>query len=152
MTMDAPTPPPGMPTLPGGGVPHGGVFAVSEVLPVIVQARQHLDTLRTERREARERAAQAKAHARKVRANLIVHLRVWGNDGTSGLPIKTSAERQEWADADPEVQQAELDADLAQTLAIAAGDALTDAQAYFATLQTLAGMERDSFRAERAGR
>lgn len=150
--LPAAPPPPG--SSPGGGglVPQGGVFAVSEVLPIIIQARREVDRLRGERREARERAAQAKAKARKTRADLIVTLRVWGNGETSGIPMKTSAERQEWADASPEVQQAELEADLAQTLAINAGDAYADAQAHFATLQTLAGMERDQFRAERAGR
>ena len=76
-------------------------------------------------------------------------LRVWGNEGSDGLPIKTSVERNEWADADANVQQAELDADLAQTLAMVAASAWQEANAYFGTLQTMLGMERDQFKFER---
>jgi len=145
--MEHLTPPPGMPRLPGGGV-----FAVSEVLPIMAAASRELEQRRQERKRLRDEAAEAKALARKTRANLIVHLRVWGNEGTGGIPIKTSAERQEWADADPEVQRTELAADLAQTAAINAGDALEDAQAYFSSLSTMLATERDSMKAERAGR
>ena len=71
---------------------------------------------RAEWQRLRIEANNAKAVAKQTRANLVVRLRVFGNDGTGGIPIKTSAERLEWADADPEVQQAELNADLAQTV------------------------------------
>lgn len=144
-------PPPGMPPMPGGGLPRGGVFAVSEVLPIMAAASRQLEHLRAERKRLRDEAAEARALARKTRANLIVELRVWGNEGSSGLPITTSVERNEWADADPDVQRTELAADLAQTAAMNAGDALTDAQAYFSSLSTMLATERDSMRAERSG-
>lgn len=131
-------------------LPQQGAFAISEVLPIMQHHAAELRRLRDERKRLRDAAAQAKANARRVRANLVAYLRTFGNDVT-GAPIKTSAERQEWADADAEVQQAELDADLAQAAAINAGDALADQQAIFATLQTMLGVERDVLKAERHG-
>jgi len=101
--------------------------------------------------ERTENRLEAKAKARKVRADLIVYLRVWGTEETGGLPIKTSAERNEWADADADVQQAELEADLAQTVQMSSRAAWEEAQAYFGTLQTMLGMERDEFKFERGG-
>lgn len=131
-------------------LPHQGAFAISEVLPIMQHHAAELRRLRGERKRLRDEAAVAKANARRVRANLVAYLRTFGNDVT-GAPIKTSAERQEWADADADVQQAELDADLAQAAAINAGDALADQQAIFATLQTMLGVERDMMKAERHG-
>lgn len=131
-------------------VPQRGAFAMSEVLPLMKDASLKLAEARQERKELRDRAALAKAAAKAVRANLIVHLRVWGNGGTGGVPIKTSAERNEWADADADVQQAELDADLAQAAAINAGDALKHAEEYFSSLQGMLAIERDEWKAERS--
>lgn len=141
--------PTGPGTQPGPLVPRGGSFAVSEVLPLIAAASHQLNTLREERHAARERAAEAKANARRIRANLIVNLRVWGIEVEGIPPIKTSAERNEWADADANVQQAELEADLAQAAAINAGDALDDAQSYFETLRSMLAIERDDLNTER---
>lgn len=151
MTMVPPPPPPGYQPGAGAPVPRGGVFAMSEVLPLISAASRRLDDLRDEREQKRTQASEAKALARKLRADLIIRLRVWGSPETGNVPIKTSAERQEWADADPEVQQAELDADLAQTVAMAAGDAHADAQRYFDTLQTMLATERDQLRMDMQG-
>lgn len=145
-------PPPGYP---GGAIqqaptaqmqmqmPQRGVFAMSETLPIIQNHLAAMNTARDEWLRLRVAANEAKAHAKQTRANLIVRLRVFGNDGTGGIPIKTSAERNEWADADPGVQQAELDADLAQTVQMAAREAYDDAQAAFDTLRSMLGMERD---------
>lgn len=144
MSDVAPRPPVGGPTPP----PQRGAFAVSEVLPKMRDASMKMDRTRTEWQVAREASNQAKAHAKKVRADLIVRLRAFGNQ-TTGVPIKTSAERQEWADADPTVQQAELDADLAQTLAMVAHAAFEQAVEEFGVLRTMLGMERDQFAAER---
>jgi hypothetical protein len=127
------------------------VFATSEVIPLIQQAAAQMNDARLEWQRLREEADRKKAHAKQVRANLIVRLRVWGNTGTGDQPIKTSAERQEWADADPDVQQAELDADLAQTLQMVTRGRYDDAQAFFSTLQTMQAMERDEARREFGG-
>lgn len=147
MTMEMPggARPPARPSL-----PQGGVFATSEVLPIMQQASRQLNELREERHRLRDVAAEAKALAKKTRADLIVTLRVWGNEST-GVPIKTSAERNEWADADAEVQRTELAADLAQAAAINAGDALTHAQEFFSSLQGMLAIERDEMKAERGG-
>lgn len=140
--MQPPGPPP-------GGLPQSGAFAMSEVLPLMQRASHELTRLRGERKLARDRAAEAKALAKKTRADLIVHLRVWGNEATGDIPIKTSAERNEWADADANVQQTELEADLAQAAAINAGDALDHAEEYFSSLQGMLAIERDEMKAER---
>jgi len=132
----------------GPPLPQMGSFATSEVLPLIAQAARELNYAREDRKRLRDLAAEAKAHAKRTRANLIVTLRVWGNDST-GAAIKTSAERQEWADADANVQQAELDADLAQTLAMNAGDALKHAEDYFSALSGMLAIERDELKAQR---
>lgn len=143
-------------TMPGPlarpGMPSGGVFAVSEVVPQIIAAHAEAERLRAEWAEARRRQDDAVANAKRTRANLIVRLRVFGNEGTNGLPIKTSAERNEWADADVDVQQAELDADLAKSLAQTTREAYNLARSQFDMLRTALGMERDSFGAERSGR
>ena len=141
-------PPPGA-QRPGGLVPQRGAFAMSEVLPIIQQASTEMRARREAWLEAREARDRAKALAKKTRADCIINLRVWGTEETGGVPIKTSAERNEWADADAEVQQAELEADLAQTVAMAAHAAWQEASAYFGTLQTMLGMERDEFKHER---
>lgn len=141
---------PGMPAAGLPAIPKSGVFAQSEVLPIMQAASRALEAHRRAWQEAREDANRKKARAKKVRADLVVHLRTWGND-TTGTPIKTSAERQEWADADPEVQQAELEADLAQTVQMAAHDAYRQALEEFGMLRTMLGMERDDAAAERGG-
>lgn len=134
---------------PPAGPPQRGAFAVSEVLPLQARASATLRDARQTWEDRRREANEAKAHAKQVRANLIVRLRVWGNDSTDSVPIKTSAERQEWADADPEVQEAELAADIAQTVAMAAHGAYQQALEEFGMLRTMLGMERDQFAAER---
>lgn len=131
-----------------GALPTAGAFATSEVLPMMANASRHLAQARANWRELRDTAATAKAAAKATRANLIVHLRVWGNEAI-GQPIKTSAERNEWADADAAVQQAELDADLAQSAAMDARAALEHAEDYFKSLTTMLGIERDEMKAER---
>ena len=157
MTDDRRQPPPGALVAAGGGaspavvLPSSGVFAQSEVMVAIRQARDEMWRTRSAWIEARTAKDEAKAHARKTRADLIVRLRVFGNEGTDGVPIKTSAERNEWADADAAVQRAELDADLAQTLAMTAYEAYQDAQALFQTLQGILGIERDDMKMSRRG-
>lgn len=131
-------------------VPRGGVFAISEVMPLIQRAAADLADKRAAWQDARNAKDEAHAKARKVRADLMVTLRILGNDQT-GVPIKTAAERNEWADADPTVQQAELDRDVAQTAAMATYEAYQDAQSSFSLLQSYLGMERDSLRSERHG-
>lgn len=143
-------PPPGA-SAPGGvALPQRGVFATSEILPMISQAAAEMNRRRQEWEELRTAADNAKAEAKRVRANLIVTLRTWGNDVT-GQPIKTSAERQEWADADADVQRLELEADLAQTVQMTARQAYDDAQSYFSTLSGLLAIERDEMKREHGG-
>lgn len=141
------------PTAPQGGglVPTQGAFATSEVLPKIAHASRELTRLQDEWRTLRDQAAQDKSAAKALRANLIVTLRVWGNEGTSGLPIKTSAERNEWADADSDVQATELKADLAQTAAMHARSQLDAAQDYFSALQSMLAIERDELKRAYSG-
>lgn len=147
MTM---APPPG--SSPGGvALPQRGAFAVSEVVPIVQQAAAEMRRLRGEWLELRTARDNAKAEAKRVRANMMVHLRVWGNDETGGVAIKTAVERNEWADADPDVQRTELEADLAQSAAMNAHAAWVEAQAYFQTLQSMLGMERDQLKWERGG-
>lgn len=134
-----------------GGVPSGGVFAISEVLPLMRDASSQLTQARERWREARDAAAHAKAEAKRTRANLIVHLRVWGNDGTTGMPIKTSAERNEWADADEAVQQSELAADLAQTNAMNERAVLDAAEEHFKALTGMLAIERDQLKRDADG-
>lgn len=141
-------PPPGQDILAGGSLPQRGVFATSEVLPMISAAAARMSEAGANWRELREEADRKRDHAKRVRANLIVSLRTWGNDVT-GQPIKTSAERQEWANADADVQQAELEADLAQTVQMAAREAYNDAQGAFDILRSMLAIERDENRAER---
>lgn len=148
MTMG---PPPGASTPGGVALPQRGAFAVSEVVPIVQQAAAEMRRLRSEWLTLREARDYAKAEAKKTRANLMVHLRVWGNDDTGRVAIKTAVERNEWADADPEVQRTELDADLAQSAAMNAHAAWVEAQAYFQTLQSMLGMERDQLKWERGG-
>lgn len=138
MTMVPPVPPPGAPP----PMPTRGAFAVSEVVPLISQASNAKAAAHAAYVTAAQRAADTKAAARKVRADLIVRLRAFGND-TTGVAIKTSAERNEWADADPTVQQAELEADLALEAKRSARMAWEDADAQFQVLRTMLGMERD---------
>jgi hypothetical protein len=156
---DQRTPPPGSALAqPGGGpvgeqvtLPSGGVFAQSEVMRTIREARNEMWQRKEAWLELRTAKDHAKAKAKKTRADLMVRLRVFGNDATDGVPMKTAVERNEWADADADVQRAELEADLAQTVAMASYEAYQDAQALFATLQTVLGIERDDIRSTRAG-
>lgn len=144
----APPPPPPV----GGGVmPQRGVFATSEIVPMISSAAAEMRRRHDAWLDLRRTADEARAYAKKVRADLIVTLRVFGNEGTASMPIKTSAERNEWANADGAVQQAELDADLAQTVQMAAREAYNDAQGQFAVLQSLLAIERDEMKREHAG-
>lgn len=127
---------------PGPLLPNGGAFATSEVIPLVHQAATRKRQTAAAFADAADAAAEAKAHAKAVRANLIITLRAFGNEVT-GAPIKTSAERNEWADADADVQAAELDADLKAVLKASARMAWEDADNEFQVLRTLLGMERD---------
>jgi hypothetical protein len=147
--------PPGHPSHQGGApggvpLPQRGVFATSEVLPLLHQASARMNELGADWKRLREEANEKAAAAKRIRANLIVELRTWGNDVT-GQPIKTSAERQEWADADADVQQAELEADLAQTVQMHAREVYHDAQGYFDVLRQMLAVERDEQKREYGG-
>lgn len=150
-------PPPGSALSREGGpvptvtLPTGGVFAQSEVMVSIRQAAQEMQRTRAEWIERRSAKDHAKAHARKTRADLMVRLRVFGNEATDDAPMRTAVERNEWADADADVQRAELDMDLAQSLAMTAYEAYQDAQALFGTLQGILGIERDDLKMTRRG-
>lgn len=139
---------PGRVIVPAPGTPQRGVFATSEIVPLISSAGQEMRSARSDWLELRKAADQAKSDAKRVRAALIIELRVWGAEATGQVPIKTSAERNEWADADPKVQQAELDADLAQTVQMAAREAYNDAQARYGVLQSMLAIERDEMKRE----
>lgn len=144
-------PPPGASGAPGGvALPQRGVFATSEIIPMLTQASSRMRELGADWSALRAEADEKKAHAKRVRANLIVELRTWGNEVT-GQPIKTSAERNEWADADADVQQAELEADLAQTVQMVAREAYHDAQGYFDVLRQMLATERDEQKREYSG-
>lgn len=143
-------PPPGARQAPGG-VPSGGVFAISEVLPLMRDASRQLDLARERWKAARDDAAQSKADAKRTRANLIVQLRVWGNEGSGGRPITTSVERQEWADADESVQTAELAADLAQSNAMNERAVLDAAEEHFRALTGMLAIERDQLKRDADG-
>lgn len=132
-----------------GALPRSGSFAMSEVLPLIQRASRELTELRNEWRRLRDAAAQAKADAKRIRAGLMVRLRVFGNDDTNGAPMKTAVERGEWADADSNVQNAELAADLAQSASMDARAALDHAEEYFGTLRSMLGIERDDLQGQR---
>lgn len=137
------------PGIQSGALPRSGSFAVSEVLPLIQQASHRLETLRYDWKRLRDEAAEAKALAKKTRANLIVYLRIWGTERTGSNPMKTSVERNEFADADPDVQHAELAADLAQSAAMDARAGLDHAEEYFGTLRSMLGIERDDLQGQR---
>lgn len=135
-------------------MPRHGAFAVSEVLPLISARARNLEHLQAEAYQLRIAADEAKAEAKRVRASFISRLRVWGIqvDGYDIPPIKTSAERQEWANADPDVQQAELDADLAQSAKMNAQAAYELAKAEFDTLNGMLAIERDELKRAYEGR
>lgn len=154
------SPPPGFPGAGGQGVqPHGqgmavpqrGAFAMSETMPMIQQAAALMEEARLNWVKLRTEADEKKARAKKVRADLIVQLRVYGNEMTGDRPIKTSAERNEWANADGEVQQAELEADLAQTVQMAAREAYDDKQGQFDALRSALSMEKEMMGREYSG-
>lgn len=124
-------------------IPQRGAFATSEVLPLIQQASLAVDEARQEWTKLREAANRAEAHAKKTRADFLIKLRVFGNVELGGIPIKTSAERNEWANADSDVQQAELEAALAQTVQMSAKEAHELAQSKFDALRSALSMEKD---------
>jgi hypothetical protein len=132
-------------------LPQRGVFAASETIPIIQQAAANMRDRGDEWRRLRTEADEKRALAKSTRANLVVTLRVWGAESTGNLPIKTSAERQEFAAADSDVQRTELEADLSQTVQMVAREAYNDAQAFFQTLQTLLAVERDDLKREHIG-
>lgn len=148
-------PPPGFPGqgVEGRGmsVPQRGAFAISEAWPMIQQAAARMEDARAEWLKLRREADEKKANAKKVRADLIVQLRVFGNDATGGQAIKTSAERNEWANADGDVQHAELEADLAQTVQMAAREAYDDLQGQFDALRSALSMEKEMMSREYGG-
>ncbi len=150
MTGELQYPPGYSPSGPGAALPQRGVFATSEVLPLLAEGARRMNELAADWKRLREEADAKKAHAKQLRANLIVSLRTWGNDVT-GQPIKTSAERNEWADADADVQQAELEADLAQTVQMHAREVYHDAQGYYEVLRQMLSVERDEQKREYAG-
>lgn len=132
-------------------LPTRGSFAASEVLPMIQRAAAEMHARGGEWRRLREEADQKRAEAKRIRAGMILTLRVWGAEQTGNIPIKTSAERVEWANGDPAVQQADLEADLAQTVSMYARENYNDAQSFFNTLQSLQAIERDDLRREYVG-
>lgn len=136
-----PSGPPAPPSLPGGGV-----FAASEVVPLLAAAKREVDSRIAEWQRLREDANEKKARAKKVRADYLVSLRVWGILETGGIPIKTAVERNEWADANPDIQQAELEADLAQTVQMAAKESLDIAASHYETLRQALAVERDDLK------
>lgn len=139
------SPPPGFPST-ELRMPTRGAFAMSETVPLIQQYAAKMQKARDEWHTLRVEANEKKALAKKVRADLIVQLRVFGLSANGDRPIKTSAERNEWADADADVQQAELEADLAQTVQMSAHDAYDEAVKVFDTIQSLMGIERDDMK------
>lgn len=145
-------PPPGFPQQPGQlQMPQRGAFALSETVPLIQQYATAMREAREEWQRLRLEANEKKARAKKVRADLIVQLRVFGSEMTGNTPIKTSAERNEWADADADVQQAELEADLSQTVQMSAREAYEEAARVFDTLRSMLGIERDDMKREHGG-
>lgn len=89
-----------------------GPLGVSTTLPMLKTVVEERRLLEAEFLDLASQAARARSLHKSTRANLITTLRVFGNEGTGGMAIKTSAERNEWADADADVQAAELAADL----------------------------------------
>lgn len=143
MPEQAFTPPPGFPEGRGMAVPQRGAFALSEAWPMIQQASAAMEEARQEWVRLRIEADEKKAHASKLRADFMIRIRVFGNPETGQVPIKTDVERRMWANADPDIQQAELEADLAQTVQMAAREAYDDRQAQFDALRSALSMERD---------
>ena len=146
-------PPPGFPgqqQAPGviANLPTRGAFAMSETLPLVQEWAQKMNRARDAWEAARIAANEARAEAKKIRANEVIKLRVFGNDGTGGIQIKSSAERNEWADADPDVQRAELDADLKQTIQMVAKEAYEEAARVFDTIRSMMAVEREDMNRE----
>lgn len=135
----------------GMNIPQRGAFALSEVLPQLQQASALMDEARAEWTSRREEANRAEAHSKKTRADFLIKLRVFGNDALGGIPIKTAAERKEWADADSAVQQAELEADLAQTVQMSAKEAYESAKSKFEALRSALSMEKELMSREWSG-
>jgi len=128
-------------------LPTQGQFAVSQVLPLMRQTITECDARRAEWRRLADLAAEAKAQAKKIRADTMIQLRLFGAPAGGG-PIKTNAERNEWADGNLDVQAAEQAADLAAVEARAARESYEDAQRFYTSLMTLAAMERDEWKRE----
>lgn len=126
-----------------GWTPTRGAFATSEVLPELGRIVAERNRLQREWLAAKTEAVNKAAEAKRLRANLIVNLRVWGTELTGGVAIKTSAERQEWADADADWQQLDLEASLAAAVATATRMAYDTADEHMQALRSALGMERD---------
>lgn len=127
-------------------LPQRGAFAASEVLPLIRSASAVLESRRIAWRELRDAAAEAKSAAKKIRADYLVSLRVWGTLETGSVEIRTAVERNEWADANPDIQNAELAADLAQSASMDARAALDHAEEHYKQLSGLLAIERDDLK------
>lgn len=126
-----------------GAYPSRGAFAASEVLPELAKVVAERNRLQAEWLQAKREAVNKGAEAKVIRANIIVNLRVWGTELTGGVPIKTSAERQEWANADSDWQRLDLEADLAAAVATATRMAYDTADEHMQALRSALGMERD---------
>lgn len=127
-------------------LPQRGSFSISETLPMLQEWRVKMDEARKVWEIARNEANEKKALAKKTRADLIIKLRVLGNESTGNIAIKTSAERNEWADADPDVQATELAADLAQTTQMVAREAYEEVTKIFETVRSLLTVEREDLK------
>lgn len=113
---------------------------------MIRSASAELVARRESWKELRDAAAEAKARAKKLRADYLVSLRVWGTLETGSVEIRTAVERNEWADANPDIQEAELAADLAQSASMDARAALDHAEEYYKALTQLLAIERDDLK------
>lgn len=146
-------PPPGFPAPQGQpaalvNLPQRGAFAMSETLPLVQEWATKMHAARTEWERLRIAENEAKAEAKRVRANLMITLRVFGNEATGGIQMKHATERNEWADADANVQAAELAAALAQTAQMVAKEAYEEAARVFDTIRSMMAVEREDFSRE----
>ena len=88
---------------------------------------------------------------KKVHLKSIIHELLWFLNGDTNTKYLTDNKVRiwnEWADADAAVQSAELAADLAQTVQMAAREVYHDAQGYYETLRQMASVERDEWKRE----
>lgn len=119
---------------------------MSETVPLIQQYAARMEDARQHWHDARIEANEKKADAVRIRAQLMIKLRIWGNPETGSVPIKTNVELKMWADADADVLRAELESDIAQTNQMHAKEAYEEVCKMFDTLQSLMGMERDDMK------